>query len=82
MDSLIIRFRKIKNNRKNVALLQSCFKTAFFKKSPKDRLSKNRKRNILIILTRIHTRARARAYARTFLYIVFHGNVCPVDFDK
>lgn len=35
MDSLIIRFRKIKNNRKNVALLQSCFKTAFLKKIPK-----------------------------------------------
>lgn len=35
MDSLINRFRKIKNNRKNFALVQSCFKTAFFKKSPK-----------------------------------------------
>lgn len=31
MDSIINRFRKIKNNRKNFALLQSCFKTAFFK---------------------------------------------------
>ncbi len=82
MDSIIIRFRKIKNNRKNFALLQSCFKTAFFKKSQKTVCRKNRKRNILIILTRIHTRARARAYARTFLYIVFQSNVCPVDFDK
>lgn len=82
MDSIINRFRKIKNNRKNFALLQSCFKTAFFKKSQKTVCRKNRKRNILIILTRIHTRARARAYARTFLYIVFQGNVCPVDFDK
>lgn len=81
MDSLINRLQD-KNNRKNFALLQSCFKTAFFKKSQKDRLSKNRKRNNLIILTRIHTRARARVYARTFLYIVFQGNVCPVDFDK
>lgn len=81
MDSIIKRLQD-KNNRKNFALLQSCFKTAFFKKSKKDRLSKNRKRNNLIILTRIHTRSRARAYARTFLYIVFQGNVCPVDFDK
>lgn len=82
MDSLIIRFRKIKNNRKNFALLQSCFKTAFSKNPKKTVCRKNRKRKILIILTRIHTRARARAYARTFLYIVFQGNVCPVDFDK
>lgn len=81
MDSIIKRLQD-KNNRKNFALLQSCFKTAFFKKSQKTGCRKNRKRKILIILTRIHTRARARAYARTFLYIVFQGNVCPVDFDK
>lgn len=81
MDSIIKRLQD-KNNRKNFALLQSCFKTAFFKKSQKTVCRKNRKRNILIILTRIHTRARARADARTFLYIVFRGNVCPVDFDK
>lgn len=82
MDSIIKRLQD-KNNRKNFALLQSCFKTAFFKKFPKGPfVEKNRKRNILIILTRIHTRARARAYARTLLYIVFQGNVCPVDFDK
>lgn len=30
----------------------------------------------------MHARVRARVYARTFLYIVFQGNVCPVDFDK
>lgn len=81
MDSIIKRLQD-KNNRKNFALLQSCFKTAFFKKSQNTVCRKNRKRNILIILTRIRTRAHARAYARTFLYIVFQGNVCPVDFDK
>lgn len=81
MDSLINRLQD-KNNRKNFALLQSCFKTAFFKKSQKTVCREKRKRNILIILTRIHTRAHARACARTFLYIVFQGNVCPVDFDK
>ena len=81
MDSIIKRLQD-NNNRKNFALLQSCFKSAFFKKSQKTVCRKNRKRKILIILTRIHTRARARAYARTFLYIVFQGNVCPVDFDK
>jgi len=39
IESLVIRLQD-KNNRKNLALLQSCFKTAFFKKSQKDRLSK------------------------------------------
>lgn len=34
MDSIIKRLQD-KNNRKNFALLQSCFKTAFFKKSQK-----------------------------------------------
>lgn len=34
IESLIIRLQD-KNNRKNFALLQSCFKTAFFKKSQK-----------------------------------------------
>lgn len=34
MDSIIKRLQD-KNNRENFALLQSCFKTAFFKKSPK-----------------------------------------------
>lgn len=59
------------------------FQNRLFQKIPKRPfVEKNRKRNILIILTRIHTRARARAYARTFLYIVLQGNVCPVDFDK
>ena len=66
MDSLINRLQD-KNNRKNFALLQSCFKTAIFKKSQKDRLSKNRKRNILIILTRIHTRVHARMLARFYI---------------
>lgn len=49
MDSLINRFRKIKNNRKYFALLQSCFKTAFFKKSPKDRLSKKIENEIILL---------------------------------
>ena len=39
IESLIIRLQD-KNNRKNFALLQSCFKTAFLKKAQKDRLSK------------------------------------------
>lgn len=34
IESLIIRLQD-KNNRKNFALLQSCFKTAFLKKIPK-----------------------------------------------
>ena len=34
MDSIIKRLQD-KNNRKNLALLQSCFKTAFLKKIPK-----------------------------------------------
>lgn len=34
MDSIIKRLQD-KNNRKNFALLQSCFKTAFLKKIPK-----------------------------------------------
>lgn len=34
MDSIIKRLQ-YKNNRKNLALLQSCFKTAFLKKIPK-----------------------------------------------
>ena len=34
IESLVIRLQD-KNNRKNFALLQSCFKTAFLKKIPK-----------------------------------------------
>lgn len=68
MDSIIKRLQD-KNNRKNFTLLQSCFKTAFFKKSQKTVCRKNRKRNILIILTRIHTRERVHARMRARFYI-------------
>ena len=61
IESLVIRLQD-KNNRKNFALLQSCFKTAFFKKSQKTVCREKRKRNILIILTRMHARVRARFY--------------------
>ena len=82
MDSLINRFRKIKIIGKTLHYCNPVSKPPFSKNPQKTVCRKNRKRNILIILTRIHTRARARAHARTFLYIVFQGNVCPVDFDK
>ena len=48
MDSIIKRLQD-KNNRKNFVLLQSCFKTAFFKKTQKDRLSKKIENEIFLL---------------------------------
>ena len=81
MDSIIKRLQD-KIIGKTLHYCNPVSKPPFSKNPKKTVCRKNRERNILIILTRIHTRARAREYARTFLYIVFQGNVCPVDFDK
>ena len=71
MDSLINRFRKIKNNRKNFALLQSCFKIAFFKKSPKDRLSKKQKtKDSYYIDAHTYASACTRVCAHVSIYSV------------
>ena len=68
MDSIIKRLQD-KNNRKNFALLQSCFKTAFLKKIPKGPFVEKIENEIFLLYWRAYIRERMHARMRARFYI-------------